>query len=87
VKSAKASLMTKPSVLWPGIPTFGAGLKAQRCLHHDRGCFAASKLYLDDNGSNVLNEVKEIIHLQSSGAKSASNQDNESIDLGGLGAT
>jgi hypothetical protein len=77
--------MTKPSVLWP-VPTFWRlklQVVARRKVSHTATAAAAPKLYLDDNGSTVLNEVKEIIHLPEFDAKSASNQDNpESIDLG-----
>jgi hypothetical protein len=55
--------MTKPSVLWPGIPTFWHVSEAGRQgASHTATAAAAPKLYLDDN-STVLNEVKEIIHL------------------------
>jgi hypothetical protein len=68
--------MTKPSVLWPEYRRSGTSSEAGRQgASHTATAAAAPKLYLDDNGSTVLNEVKEIIHLPEFIAKSASNQD------------
>jgi class 3 adenylate cyclase len=56
---------------------------ARRNVSHTAPATAAPKLYLDDSGKTVLDEVKAIIHLPEFDAKSASNQENpESIDLG-----